>query len=211
MNILDAFILIIILIFGFLGYRRGLVLSIISLTSVILSFIAAKLFYIDLAANISANTELDTKISLYITEKLNAAYPGGNVTLSADNSNSSIQWIVTKLFHSDTIINNTVNSISSQITAVILNIISFVILFIAVLIIIKLIGLILNKLAKLPVLNFINKVGGSAVGIIKGVLLCMILITIASSLSIFTKNTAVVSLFDNSFLYKYFDITNWLF
>ncbi len=211
MNILDAFILIIILIFGFLGYKRGLVLSIISLTSVILSFIAAKLFYIDLAANISANTELDTKISLYITEKLNAAYPGGNVTLSADNSNSSIQWIVTKLFHSDTIINNTVNSISSQITAVILNIISFVILFVAVLIIIKLIGLILNKLAKLPVLNFINKVGGSAVGIIKGVLLCMILITIASSLSIFTKNTAVVSLFDNSFLYKYFDITNWLF
>lgn len=211
MNILDAVIIIIILIFGFLGYKRGLVLSIISLTSVILSFIAAKLFYVDLAANIASNTELDTKINLYITAKLNAAYPGGNVAVSAGNSNSPIQWIVTKLFHSDTIISNTVNSIASQITAVILNILAFVILFVAVLILIKLIGLILNKLSKLPVLNFINKVGGSAVGVIKGVLLCMLIITIASSLTVFTKNTTVINLFDHSFLYKYFDITNWLF
>ncbi|NMC55634.1 MAG: hypothetical protein GYA50_00175, partial [Eubacteriaceae bacterium] len=165
MNILDAFIIVIILIFGFFGYKRGLVLSIISLTSVILSFIAAKLFYVDLAANIAANTEIDTKINLYITGKLNAAYPGGNVNVSVGNSGSPIQWIVTKLFHSDTIINNTVNSIASQITAVILNILAFVILFVAVLILIKLIGLILNKLSKLPVLNFINKLGGSVVGV----------------------------------------------
>lgn len=211
MNILDAFILIVVLVFGFFGYKRGLVLSIISLTGVILSFIAAKLFYAELAAKLAANTELDVNINLYITQKLNAAYPGGNVSVSADNSNSSIQWIVTKLFNSDTIINDTVNSISSQITTVILNVIAFIILFIAVLIIIKLIGLILNKLSKLPVLNFINKLGGSAVGIIKGVLLCMLIITIASSLTVFTKNSNVINLFDNSFLYKYFDITNWLF
>jgi len=211
MNILDAAILIIILIFGFFGFRRGLVLSVISLTGVIVSFIAAKLFYIATAQKIAAYTDLDAKVNTYITSKLSASFPSGEVAVSAEGANSSIQRIVTKLFDSDTLVNDTVNSLSLQITSFVLNIISFVLIFVSVLIIIKIIGLILNKLAELPVLSFINKLGGSAVGILKGGLLCMLIISVVSSLSVFTKNPEVINVFNNSLLYNYFDISNWLF
>lgn len=211
MNILDIAILIIILLFAFFGFRRGLIMSIISLTSIILSFIAAKLFYIQLSDNIAAKTDIDAKINLYITNKLSAAYPQGQVSISPDGSNDSMQWILSKLFHSDSIISDTVTSLAAQITDIVLHILSFVIIFIAVLILIKIAGLILNKLSKLPVLSFINKLGGSVVGLAKGCLLCMLIISVVSSLSIFTNNTSVVDLFNNSALYKYFYIGNWLF
>jgi uncharacterized membrane protein required for colicin V production len=211
MNILDIIILITILIFAFFGFRRGLVLSIISLTSVIISFIAAKLLYIKLAVFLASKTDWDTKINLFITGKLTKSFPGGHVSLSSGDSGSSVQWIITKLFHSETIINDTINSVALQITNVILHVISFVMIFVAVLIIIKIIGLILNKLSKLPVLGFVNKLGGSVIGLIKGSLLCMLIVSVASSLSIFTNSPAVINLLNNSLLCKYFYIGNWLF
>ena len=209
MNGLDIGIIIIVLIFGIWGFKRGLILSVISLAGVIVSFIAAKLFYIELADRISGQTKWDNNINAYITDKLASQFPSGNV--GTGEGSGSIQWIISKLFDSDSVINNTVNSISAQLTTIIMNIISFVIIFIAVLVLINIIGFILNKLSSLPVLSFINKLGGSAIGILKGCLLCMLIVSVVSSLTIFTKTPDIVSLFDKSTLYEYFYIGNWLF
>jgi uncharacterized membrane protein required for colicin V production len=210
-NSIDIGIVVILALFGIIGFRRGLVKSIISLTSIIVGFIAAKLFYIRLADYITSATNIDSKINSFIYDKLMASFPNGQVSLTASDANSSLQWILTKLFHSENIINDTVSTISSQITVIILNVLAFVALFIVTIIIIKIIGVLLNKISQLPVLSFVNKLGGSIIGIIKGALLCMLLVSVVSSLTIFTSNPTIVSLLSDSLLCKYFDIGNWLF
>lgn len=210
-NSIDIGIVVILVLFGIIGFRRGLVKSIISLTSIIVGFIAAKLFYIRLADYITSATNIDSKINSFIYDKLMASFPNGQVSLTASDTNTSLQWILTKLFHSENIINDTVSTISSQITVIILNVLAFVALFIVIIIIIKIIGVLLNKISQLPVLSFVNKLGGSIIGIIKGGLLCMLLVSVVSSLTIFTSNPTIVSLLSNSLLCKYFDIGNWLF
>lgn len=210
-NSIDIGIVVILALFGIIGFRRGLVKSIISLTSIIVGFIAAKLFYIRLADYITSATNIDSKINSFIYDKLMVSFPNGQVSLTASDANSSLQWILTKLFHSENIINDTVSTISSQITVIILNVLAFVALFIVTIIIIKIIGVLLNKISQLPVLSFVNKLGGSIIGIIKGALLCMLLVSVVSSLTIFTSNPTIVSLLSDSLLCKYFDIGNWLF
>jgi uncharacterized membrane protein required for colicin V production len=210
-NSIDIAIVVILAIFGIIGFRRGLVKSIISLTSIIVGFIAAKLFYLQLSDYIATATNINSKINSFVYDKLMASFPNGQVSLTASDTSSSLQWVLTKLFHSQTIVNDTVSTISSQITVIVLNILSFVALFIATIIIIKIVGVLLNKISKLPVLSFVNKLGGSIIGIIKGGLLCILLVSAVSSLTIFTSNPTIVDLLSKSVLCQYFDISNWLF
>lgn len=208
MNLVDIVILAVVLVFGLLGFRRGLVKSIFSLAGAIVAFIIARIFYLSFALTLTKKTSWDTKISTWVYERLMASYPSGNITL--DQTPSSFKWIFSKLFSENPAQYDTVQAFSNGVSAFVMNILAFVIIFVAIVILIGLLGILLDKVMKLPGLSFVNKLGGFGIGLIKGVLICAVIVSLITFFSVFSKSPTLSEMFANSIFAKYLYIGRWL-
>ena len=89
-------------------------------------------------------------------------------------------WVdsIEKMIHNMMSSSPNVNALAQSITSVIISIICFVGLYFACWIIFKVIILIANKIAEIPVLKQVNKIGGIIVGAFKGLLLSVAFSTV---------------------------------
>ncbi|MGI6348601.1 MAG: CvpA family protein [Eubacteriaceae bacterium] len=207
MNVIDIAILVVVLLFGLMGFRHGLVKSILSFAGAIIAFIVAKIFYVSFALTLTTKTNWDTKISAWVYERLLNTFPSGNVTLS--ETSSSFQWFFSKLFN-ESASHSTIQTLSNSVSHFVMNVLAFVIIFLAMLLIIALLGFVLDHVMKLPGLSFLNKLGGFGIGLAKGVLICAVFISLITFFSLFSKNAAFSEMFANSVFAKYLYIGRWL-
>lgn len=151
MNKVDLVILIVVAVFMFLGYKRGLIGTILNFFQyVIILFLSIKLS--PMVSNILIKTfKLDAVI-------LDWVYSNPDV----------IKGVISSL--SDTILQNVVGRIIS--------VISFILLFIVLKLIISIIISIINKIAEIPIVNEVNKLGGIILGAIEGVMIVYICILV---------------------------------
>ncbi len=208
MNAVDIAILVVVIIFGLFGFRRGLVKSIVSFAGVIVAFIVARIFYLSFATTLANKTGWDSKIAGWVYERLMATYPSGNITLN--QTPSSFKWFFSKLFNENAAQYDTVQAFSNGISAFVMNILAFVIIFLAIILLIALLGIVLDKVMKLPGLSFVNKLGGFGIGLAKGILICAVLVSLITFFSIFSKSPTLSELFANSVFAKYLYIGRWL-
>jgi len=149
MNKVDLVILLIILAFMLLGYYKGLVKSVLSVVQYFLVIILS----ISLAPTVSKilieNFHLDLLIIDWITN---------NENFFADKIN----------IISEEILQNFVGRI--------INVIAIILLFVILKIIFAFVIMILNKIANLPILSLVNRLGGLALGAINGVLVVYLVI-----------------------------------
>lgn len=163
--IIDLIVVVIILLFTFLGYKRGLIKLAIKLCTFVIAVIIAFMVYKPVANIIIQNTELDETIENAI---VNTILPEGSSTDDEINLSNDLPNIIVENSQ------NTVISIAHSISTTLIETTCLLIIFIVVKIVLKFVTFIADLIAKLPILKQFNKLGGTIYGILEGLLIIFV-------------------------------------
>ena len=156
----DIVVIAIVAILALIGWNSGLIKAIFHLGYYLISVVIALFLYPWLTGIVMAS-----RFAVWLETEI--IYP-------AIVNNAPVPALLRKA--ADAVASNT----ATGLTKVIISIICFVAAFIIVRIGLKFTVRLLDKIAKLPVLNIVNKVGGLAVGALNGVLVVYIALAIAA-------------------------------
>lgn len=185
----------IILVFTFIGRRKGFVKTIFVLFSSIVVFALtciANPFVKDLLVSSDAiynvvydNVNIESEKDLSTGEDCKEYIEGMNLPSVLEDK---LTQVSDSFFNSlDQASDSCEEFLSDKITVLILSAISFIITYILIFLAVSLIGKALNIIVKLPVLNFANKLLGGIAGFLGGVAIVMIFMSVMS----FLTSTAV--------------------
>lgn len=163
--IIDLIIVAIILLFTFLGYKRGLIKVAIKLCTFIIAIIVAFVLYKPISNVVIENTGIDESIETAITDRI--LPEGASVDEEVELSNDFPSVILKNG-------ENTVQSIATSFSNTIIEAVCFFIIFIAVKIILKFITALADLIAKLPILKQFNALGGTIYGVLEGLFLVFV-------------------------------------
>lgn len=155
----DLVVLAIVLLFVFLGYKRGLVKVAFKLCTFFIAIILAFMLYKPVAKIVIENTNIDETIETKITDKI---LPEGKTDTDEVDLSESLPTIILK--NSE----NTVQSIAKSCSNTLIETASLVLIFIVAKIVLKFVTALADLIAKLPILKQFNKLGGTIYGIIEG-------------------------------------------
>ena len=155
----DLLVLSIVLLFVFLGYKRGLVKVAFKLCTFFIAIILAFMLYKPVAKIVIENTNIDETIESKITDKI---LPEGKTETDEVDLSESLPTIILK--NSE----NTVQSIAKSCSNTLIETACLVLIFIITKIVLKFVTALADLIAKLPILKQFNKLGGTIYGIIEG-------------------------------------------
>ncbi len=203
---IDLIILIFVAVFVFLGYKKGLVNSIVSMCSYLLSIVATYLLYKpfhSFLAGSSLGKSITEKINTYLIEKFS------DTILAEINIPSILKAGVEE--NADALLNNSASyAIAQNITNALFMIISFVVLYFAIKILLKLLRTPLNIITSIPIIKEANTLLGAAIGLAMGFLWLYVIASVIGTFSFMEflkpisdaiKNSNVMNfLYENNFL-----------
>lgn len=169
--LVDLIIVAIILLFTFLGYKRGLVKVAIKLCTFIIAIIIAFMFYKPIANVVIENTNIDETIQTTITDRI---LPEGVAVDQEVDLTNDLPSVILKNSA------NTVQDISKSISTTLIETACLLIIFVAVKIILKFVTILADLIAKLPILKQFNKLGGTVYGILEGAVFVFIGLAVIS-------------------------------
>lgn len=194
---MDIILLVVMALGIFIGYKKGFIRTLFSMIGMLLAIILALISYKTVVNIVIEKTTIDEKIHSYIEAKVN-----NNETFI--NMPEALQEYV----DADVIINQAQSSVASKLTNFVINIGTLIILIAVFYIIITIIKVILDNVAKLPIFNIFNKLGGALIGGVKTYVIILIIFAIISLLGVIGKGQQIVKMVDNSLISKKIYYTN---
>lgn len=184
--IADIIIIAVLALSIFLGYKKGLIELGISLCAVVIAIAATLILYRPITNLIINTTNLDETIENKIVENLSIAEQDGE-------GENSIQGQI-----QNEILPTTAREISISIirTGVML------ILYIVIRIALRLVTALANLVAKLPILEQFNEIGGIIFGAIRGIALIYIVLLIISFVGQVNSTNVIHKEIDKSIIAK---------
>lgn len=170
----DLIIVAIILLFTFLGYKRGLIKVAIKLCTFFIAIILAFVLYKPVANLVISKTNIDDNIEQSITNKI---LPEGGTVEDEVDASLSLPNIIKQNSQ------NTVKSVAKAFTTTLIEIFCLLLIFIVAKIVLKFVTLLADLIAKLPILNQFNKLGGTIYGILEGLFIVFAAFAIISLVS----------------------------
>lgn len=228
MNYLDIAVLVIIILNIGLGWLKGLIRSVINVISIILGFMAARMYHADLYDILNQRFDLYEKLKTSIGQTFSSVeLPSVDLSLVNEEmmnqhlvDNKYLQVISEKFINSDTFHELMPNDVTfadglvSWLADNILSLLSMVIIFIGVYIGVRLIGLFLHEAFKLPVLKGVNKLSGLVFGLVKGLFFAMLFVLVAVIIGPIFDSLNIIETLESSkiaiYLYQ-FNIFIYLF
>lgn len=169
--LIDIIIIITMLIFTFIGYRKGLMKVAISFLAFIIAIIVALILYRPVAKQIMENTKIDEKINETIYSKIKDI-DFQNISEEDKKNNGIIKiaedYITEGLEKSK---ENTAEFVADSLTTTLVEGITFICLIIALRIALITLNLLAEIIGNLPIIKQFNKSGGIIYGIIEGFLI----------------------------------------
>ncbi|MGN1310364.1 MAG: CvpA family protein [Clostridia bacterium] len=164
--LLDLIIVLIIVLFTFIGYKRGLVKTAINILSFFIALIISITLYKTVGNIVINNTEIDEKIEATITSKI-----------TAEDLEEKYEILPNGLVEAG---ENTINDMAKSLTEKIIYIGAFIILFIVLKIALIFVKVIADFITKLPVIKQFDKTGGIIYGLAKGILIVTVIFAVIS-------------------------------
>ena len=186
--IVDLIIIAVVLLFIFLGYKKGLTGSLIKLLSFIIAIVVAFVLYKPVANAVIENTVIDDNIRTTLKATLGVEYKTEN---TEENVPSTIMDNINKEIENAT--DEVKANVIDQTTITIVNIGSGIVIFLAVRVILVLISLFAKILTDLPVIKQVDRLGGLAYGAIEGIVIVYAVLAVISLTSVIWANNAVVT------------------
>lgn len=208
--VLDIIIISLVLISGFIGIKKGMIVIITKIAGFILATVFAFIFYKSLATYFIANYEFPSKINQSIksaiaSQKQEANEKDEYINLSNIIEKFNLTEKINLEEEQENLSEEKVLSdvIAEKITMYIMNIISFLIIFLCIVIIVAILSVILGAIFSLPLLNSLNKTGGFVAEIVLFVVKLWVILGIVSLLSPMSFMSWIVGLIDNSVIVKF--------
>lgn len=186
--IVDLIIIAVVLLFIFLGYKKGLTGSLIKLLSFIIAIVVAFVLYKPVANAVIENTVIDDNIRATLRATLGVEDKTEN---TEENVPSTIMDNINKEIENAT--DEVKANVIDQTTITIVNIGSGIVIFLAVRVILVIISLFAKILTDLPVIKQVDKLGGLAYGAIEGIVIVYAVLAVISLTSVIWANNAVVT------------------
>lgn len=187
--IVDLIIIGIVLLFVFLGYKKGLTGSLIKLLSVIIAVVIAFICYKPLANYIIENTQIDDNIKANMTETFMQEQE--NKEDDQENISSTIMDSINKNIENATETAKT--AAIEQTTNTIIKAASIIVIFIAVRILLIVVSLFASQITKLPIIKQVDEIGGIAYGAVEGIVIVYIILSIISLTGVIWSDNMLVT------------------
>jgi len=188
--VFDLIVIGIIGIFTFIGYKQGLLKSLIKIVSFFVAIIIAITLYKPVSRIIINKTSIDDNIKNAMIQSIKLGDKTDEDGIQAQIQNKVIG--TTEVAVEET---------SDIITVKIIEISSLILIFIIVRIILLVITLITDLVSKLPVIKQANKLGGVIFGIIKGFVIVFTILTVVYFIApLISEN--LIDAIDKSFITK---------
>ena len=221
MNWLDVVVLLIIGGEVFRAFRQGMVKTLIELGAWIVALIAAKLYYKALAAYMVTRFKIFSNLEETIYNSLTKNFSTQDQLQQAVSSGQlggplDMPNIISKLPKDmvskagDSMNQAVYGDLSHRISEWIINGSSFMIIVFGIIMALSVLTLFLDQIMKLPLLKEANKLGGIAVGVIRGAFSVLVLMTIITFLLPFLHGTWLLDAIKNSQVAIYFYNNNLL-
>lgn len=169
--IIDILIIVVMILFVFFGYRKGLIKVALGLCAFVLAILIALIFYKPVAKQIMNNTQIDEKINETIYSKIKDIN-FQDISENDKNENEIIK--IAENYINEAIEKSTENIgkyVADSLTITIVEAISFILLIILLRIALLVLNLLANFVGELPLIKQFNKSGGIICGIIEGFLI----------------------------------------
>lgn len=189
-GILDLLCLGIIIMAGYVGYKRGFVKSVVGLLSFVAAMAAAYILR-PIIYDILMGTSLSDSVYNRISTSMAANTP------SFSENPNVIQSIVSQAA------TESVSAVSAAVSGVVVSAASFLLVFFLVRLITKVASGILVGVVKLPVVGSVDKVLGLAAGVVKWSLLIYIILTVIIVFSVPIADGTLSEMIKNSALCNY--------
>lgn len=201
MSWLDLLIIFVFVFSILSGLRKGLILSLAALFSFVISFTVANRYYKKLGEYLISNTMILDKIKSFIPVGME-----GNMSnsIGVENLPSGAEAYITQLFMGQE--SSLANELMNVVTKGIVHIVSFLLIFIIIRIVLSMFIRGIHSIFKLPVLNFLNKIGGGLIGIIRGVISNVVIVSILYTIALLGIKGDLINEINNSILASYFYI-----
>ncbi len=194
--IIDIFILCVLFLFTYLGYKRGFIKVVTHLLSFFIAIFVTLLFYKTLATQITNTTTLDEKINELILAKIQNTNFSEN-----DSSDTFFIYFESLIIDSQ---NTTAEYISSSLTITIIDGFSFICLFIITKLVLLIFNFIFNFISKLPIIEQFDKSGGLIYGIIQGIFIIYLAFATIYLVLPLCDNMNILHYINDSYLGKFF-------
>ncbi len=211
---IDLIVVLILVFTTYYGKQRGLLISAYNFCSYFLTFILTKAFH-EPFANYLATTDVYNKVYENVYNKLDykdvindKVYSSSADALSAlgipdfmvNYLENNVQFDAYQTFNLDTYR----ELVSLALTDSIISLLAFVSVFIFVIVAIKVVGMFLQIIKKLPVISQLDHMGGGVFGFLNGVVFVFIAFLLISLMFIYSLPASQANAFNNSFFYNLF-------
>ena len=187
-NAYDVAVIVIIAACMIAGYKSGLIRMVFKLVSVFVSMLLAYMLYPHIGAYLRG-TSLFGSLSENIVKSLNLReiFSGQAASGQAELINGlplpamirdSLNNFNTPDIYELLNVKSVEDYIGGFFANIIINLIALILVFTAVMILMKLLGGVLNSVARLPVINIVNRAGGLAAGLVIGAALIWALLSL---------------------------------
>lgn len=167
--IVDVFIILILLICVYLGYKRGLVKVIVGLIAFAVAVVATVILYKPISNMVIYNTEIDDNIQ-------NAIYENIKDEDLAKSDNEIVQFANQYILPGMEDVTKEI--VSKSIAETIVEVITFMILLGGIRIALFFISKLFDAITELPIIKQFNKLGGTIYGIFQGIVINYIIFAI---------------------------------
>lgn len=215
--IFDLIILALLIFFAIRGARRGLVLTLLSLVSVLVAFVGALLIsnfcakpvaqWLQPSIEPHVQSAVESALPDYLegevlsTDKLLALLDENNLPLGLNEVLADFLREHTLSPDLDALTDNIVSVLAEKVSLAIVYVALFLISFVLILILWKLLSHALDLVARLPGLNTLNKLGGFLLGALR----CAILLFVAGwLLRMLGNNLISAEVIESSYLLRFF-------
>ncbi len=198
--LMDAIIVAILLLNIIIGYKRGLVNAVVSIVAFLIAIIATLILYKPISNIIINNTQIDDKIREVIIHN--------NTKEDTDEKTEEpvgIQkYIVTQMEKTASDSKEyAMEAVADTISTQAIRILTAIILFIAIRVIISILKFLTNSIANLPILKQFNELGGVLYGLIKGLIIIYVILTILFFIVSINGNGIISNAIQNSYITKF--------
>lgn len=189
-GIIDIIILVFILLSAIGGYRKGLISLGIHLFAFVLALLISFVLYRPIGNIIINKTQVDETIQATIQK--NAETMVNTKGFENDLTKSLVESAK----------NGMLPEVSKELAYNIVYLGTMIVLFLVLRVCLMLVNTVANAISKLPVLDQVNKLGGAAYGVVRGIIITYAVLLIISLVIAINPTTKLAQMIDDTYLAK---------
>lgn len=206
--IVDLIIVLFLLVFVFLGYKKGLTGSIIKLLSFIIAIVISIMFCRPVANYVNRNTEIDDKIKTSIIDIFDKQEDDVSTEeeeeKEKEKEEEGIKEIIFKEISED--IKNAANETKTQvvnqsadrITETIINVGAAIAIYLVVRLVLIIVSFFIKGITELPIIKQVDKIGGVVYGLVEGMIIIYVIFGIISFITLALPENNISSTIEKS-------------